>query len=268
MRPITSAINQLCLSLLFFPVAITLRILNKRKDSIILVIGRDNGKLLDNCKYVLPELQKLNANGVSTYYVTTSLDTFNQLSNMGIKCHLKKIGLDSFLLFVQAGVIIVDSLDWSKSGWHLFFSGAHTIQLWHGIPLKEIEVKKANRAIENKGLFLKNIYTCYWKLTNRFITFRALIATSEKSEHLLSRCINNIECWITGYARNDVLLKDSPSEFDYLNVDQDACKEIKDLKILKRKIIFYCPTFRDGMENPLNEKNTAIITTSFFTILY
>jgi len=239
------------------------RLFIKRDESLIIVIGRDNGKLLDNCKYVLQGLNE--SNHKSFYYLTTNADTAKIISNFGIKTHIQKKNLYTFIFLLRAGAIIVDSLDWSKGGWHLLYRGAKIIQLWHGIPLKEIELRKANRWANEKNGIIRVSAKLFWKITDRFPKFYSLLATSDFSANLLSKCINTKECWITGYPRNDVLLKDKISNFDYLNTDSEALLEIAKAKSKAHKTILFTPTFRDGFSNPL--ENNALLLNRIDTLL-
>lgn len=250
-------VNTLLTTCILYFVILPFRISIRRNSNLIIVIGRDNGKILDNCKYILQGLNE--SNHKSFYYLTRNADAEKVISDTGIKVHVQKKNLQTFIFLLKAGVIVVDSLDWSKGGWHLLYQGAKIIQLWHGIPLKEIELQKAKRQINEKNRITQISAKLFWKITNRFPKFHALIATSDFSADLLSKCINTKGCWITGYPRNDVLLKRTISNFDYLNTDSIALLEIAKAKSKSYKTILFTPTFRDGFSNPL-ENNALLLS--------
>lgn len=232
------------------------RFLIKRNENLIIIVGRDNGKLLDNCKYIL---QGLNASHIkSFYYLTKDKNTAKLIVDAGMNAHIQSINFRTFILLLKAGIVIVDSLDWSKKGWHLLYQNAKIIQLWHGIPLKEIEFQKAKSQIIKRAKIIQILAKLFWQITNRFPVFYALIATSDFSGGLLSKCINTKELWITGYPRNDVLLKEKASDFDLLNTDLKATLEISRAKSKYQKVILFSPTFRDGFSNPLKNNGELL----------
>jgi CDP-glycerol glycerophosphotransferase (TagB/SpsB family) len=254
----TKAITQLARTCLLLCASLFLSLFFTRKKNKILVFSRDRGKLLDNCKYIFPTLQEQLSPKATTIFVTQEIDVYNKIMIMGYPCHLNKRGITDFIFFMTAGIIIVDSIDWGKEGWHIAFRGAKIIQLWHGIPLKEIEQKKAERHISDYPILIKLAIRKYWAITQRFPCFDALVATSKCAAHLLSICISSKECWITGYPRNDILFKKGFTNYDSLNVDGFIYSHVLKSKNLGRKIIFYCPTFRDGMKNPIKENQKML----------
>lgn len=265
MNAIIASAKQIIFTVTLYPFFSLLQKIRKRNKNIILVIGRDDGKLLDNCKYILSALKNIKDESITIYYVSRNEQTLSSLHKSGIKCFKKQNNISTILFLLSSGIIIVDSLDWSKNGWHLAYRGAKIIQLWHGIPLKEIELGKTNRSIVKKNNFIKKLINIYWELTQRFPKFYALIATSPFSNNLLSQCIRNVNCWNTGYPRTDVLLKNSLTEFDYLNTEINVLKKISIEKEKNNRIVFYCPTFRDGMINPLSN---SIIDISRFDKIF
>lgn len=253
-----TALTQLLRTCLFLCASFFLSSFFTRKKNIILVISRDRGKLLDNCKYLFPALQEQLAAKATIVFVTQEVDAYNKMLEMKYPCHLNKKRFKDFLFFMTAGVIIVDSIDWGKGAWNIAFRGAKMVQLWHGIPLKEIEQMKAESHISDHPLLIKLAIRTYWIITQRFPRFDALIATSKHTANLLSTCINCKKTWITGYPRNDILLKKHLTIYDNLNVDSFISADIFKSKNLGRKVIFYCPTFREGMQNPIKKSEEML----------
>lgn len=240
--------NLICLCASFF-----LSKLIKRKKNNIAIISRDQGKLLDNCKYLFPALHEHLGTKANITFVTQKQDVFNELQGMGLPCRLNKRTIKDIYFFMKVGIVIVDSIDWRRDAWNTTLLGAKIIQLWHGIPLKEIEQAKSESEISQHSASIKLAIRIYWKVTQRFQKFDLLIATSEYAANLLGKCINHKRIWITGYPRNDVLLKSHLTKYDLLNVDNFILNDILRSHASKEGIFFYCPTFRDGKPNPIGE---------------
>lgn len=103
----------------------------------------------------------------------------------------------------------------------LYSKNKITIQLWHGIPIKGLNLKLAEKA---GSASRKRI--SYW------------IASSDMDRKTTSLCIGFPEERILalGYPRNDILVEQK---------DQASSKLLSEHPILSKKIILYAPTFRD-----------------------
>jgi len=220
-----------------------------KKNNLICFVGRDSGYFLDNVKYQFLYLANLNKSDHEFYFLTQNRNTYDILKKNRLNV-LYYPGIKSFIKILKTKIVVVDNWTWIfGTKYHLFFNSAK-IQLWHGIPLKKIELNNPVETEKAKSVFnkLKNI------LGGRFPVYELLISTSEyftdKSFKPAISCKNIIE---TGYPRNDIFF----NELDKLNTIESNIEIINRSTTLKNegnKIIVYCPTFRDMNEDVLTEK--------------
>ncbi len=119
---------------------------------------------------------------------------------------------------------------------HALFSGAHEVQLWHGISIKEIALRAAPALGRMTTAHAQNLASC------RMDVF---CGSSAQAEVEWRRWFSFDRYANVGYPRNDVLLR-TPNELDLLNVDTAALNAARRVRAAGRKVFFYAPTFRDG----------------------
>jgi CDP-glycerol glycerophosphotransferase len=118
---------------------------------------------------------------------------------------------------------------------HSLFSGAHEVQLWHGISIKEIALR-SNVPLQRMSLgHAQNLASCRMEL---------FCGASAAAEPEWRRWFNFDRYANLGYPRNDVLLRE-PTELDLLNVDTAALTAARTVRDRGGKVFFYAPTFRD-----------------------
>ena len=122
---------------------------------------------------------------------------------------------------------------WSTTLPYFFLQGARLVQLWHGIPMKDVGL------IRNEGPSQKNIITASVGPAD------VLVAPGAKMEKDWAGWVAFRELAPVGYPRNDVLLRE-PDARDLLNVDEALWRDVNAAKAAGRKVIFYGPTFRDS----------------------
>ncbi len=119
---------------------------------------------------------------------------------------------------------------------HALFSGAHEVQLWHGISIKEIALRAPPALGKMTLAHAQNLASC------RMDVF---CGSSAQGEAEWRRWFSFERYANIGYPRNDVLLRE-PSQLDLLNVDTAALNAMRRVRGGGGKVFFYAPTFRDG----------------------
>ena len=118
--------------------------------------------------------------------------------------------------------------------------GARSFQVWHGINLKYILILWD----KFKGMKNKNfIYKARRWLNTRFPKWDFVVSPSEfYAENTFSKSFNTNKVLIAGYPRNDRLFQ---TEGGFQRGNIELLNEIKKLKSEGKKVVIYCPTWRD-----------------------
>ena len=228
---------------------VPLSYLTQKKNNLICFIGRDGGYFLDNVKYQFLYLTNLNNSDHEFYFLTQNRNTYDRLKKNRLNV-LYYPGIKSFIKILRTKIVVVDNWTWIfGTKYHLFYNSLK-IQLWHGIPLKKIELSNPIETERAKSIphRLKNI------LGGRFPTYDLLISTSRYfTDQSFKSAINQKNIIESGYPRNDIFFK----ELDSLNTIESNIEIINRSRTLKNegnKIIVYCPTFRDMNKDVIAEK--------------
>ncbi|MFA4995227.1 MAG: CDP-glycerol glycerophosphotransferase family protein [Bdellovibrionales bacterium] len=111
---------------------------------------------------------------------------------------------------------------------HALLQGAKFIQLWHGIPLKEIGLKSHAQ--------IEVMEACG--------PYEAMVATNASSKADWAQRFSFRELAPIGYPRDDVFFRDNSSE-DLINVDNESLLRLQEARRAGKPVILYAPTFRD-----------------------
>lgn len=211
----------------------------KRRDDLVVFLGRSRGRLIDNVKYLY--LQALSKDyGFKPLFFTHHKDEYAMLWERGLP--VITLDADGIEQLTTAGALVFDDqFIHEMEAFALGFT-AKRIQLWHGIPLKKIgfpEIESAVNMTEEKVLSLSMGYANY-----------DLVASTSPwvTKELFSRVFKSGGFVDYGYPRNDVLLR-APGRHDLLNVDTSCYAALKQHRKKGGKVVIYMPTFRDnGMD--------------------
>lgn len=156
------------------------------------------------------------------------------------------------LRYLRTSVVITDNWQWAADGKFACFAGSLKVQIWHGIPLKKIELSNLDGPRAPTGVSGAIKKLLYW-LKGRYPLYDLMVTTSPFFlEHAFKPSFRARRFIVTGYPRNDYLLN---SESDKVEVDAD-------LSLLSRldlgrkkgeKVVFYAPTFRDHGGTPFED---------------
>jgi len=140
-------------------------------------------------------------------------------------------------LFGAKIVVMDDNFHWqgmqNPQAWGML-QGAKSIQLWHGIPIKEIGMRYA----------LRGDHVVLDELVASSGPFDLFVAPGKEARTEWAERFAFNDYAALGYPRNDVLFR-SPSTRDLLNVDLETLKLFQDAKRAAKPCILYTPTYRD-----------------------
>ncbi|MDR0467094.1 MAG: CDP-glycerol glycerophosphotransferase family protein [Deltaproteobacteria bacterium] len=223
--------------------------MSKRRNDLVVFIGRAGGRLTDNVKYLYLHACAGDY-GFTSYFFTTNQDEYELLE----KAKLPVVRLDAHGVktLATAGAIVMDDLPREQPEAFLLGQGAHTIQLWHGIPLKKIgfpEVESGvNMSLEKAESLCSNYSAC-----------RTIASTSAwVTEQLFSKVFKADFFPELGYPRNDILLR-PPEKNELLNVDAECLAAVAEHRQSGGRVVAYMPTFRDTGLDFMDENGRFVL---------
>ena len=200
------------------------------KQKKLLLFGSGSGKSFKgNPKYLYLHLLK-NKSPYQIHWITKNENVSKNLKDNNYPV-LKLYSILGFWNILRAKYLIIDQSAKDISYIGVINGRFNIIQTWHGTPLKKIGLKKEKHPI--KSIFIN-------LLKNEFSSYILILSTSKVVSSTLSIVFQNKNIKVVGYPRNDV--------FFNTNLIFENYKEKLNLGIY-RKVILYCPTFRDNYES-------------------
>lgn len=245
------AIKMIPLGLLYavFYTVYCLSFLIPRSRKIWIFDSWKGTRFADNAKYFFlytTEHQKQ----ITAVWLTKSPEVLRDLRKVGYKAYLVN-SFGGLYYTLRAKIFIFDSHPFSINFW--VSGGLIRINLWHGLPLKKIlydsrATKQYNWVYSSSGL--KRLWYKYFFPKHFLLGDYALITSSFWSEIFSSSFrLPKERLIVSGYPRNDALLKDIPNS--EIGIDEKALAEMKAHHEKGEKNLVYMPTFRDGMQDPI-----------------
>lgn len=219
------------------------------------VIGREHGKFLDNAKHFFCWMHAERPAGDVAVFLTEHAQVVQALRSCGAAV-LRYPGPRALWTLLRAGTIVIDSADPTQHGRVAFFRGARILQLWHGAPLKEIELALHNRRLARLSSVGRLLLNMQKAITGRYWRSDGLVSTSRYfAEHAFRRCFHARRVLATGYPRNDVLLDAvrARQPLTLLNVDIAALERMQEHRARGGRVLLYAPTFRADHQSPFDE---------------
>ena len=247
----SSTLSKLCFALLGWFFIAPLTLIFPRTPQRIVIIGRDGGKFLDNTKYVYIAL--LGDPDLRPTFLGNP-NTVSSLTALGAEA-IPATGGRALWACVRAGTVFVDSIDWGDSMRHAACRGARIVQLWHGIPLKEIELAVLRKKLQRSNHFLQSLWQLYNWVTGRYAKVDVLLCTSDQVRNVFLTCFHATRVSTAGYPRNDVLLDTELQSHPMVraSVDGKAAQSITQYRARGGKhVALYAPTFRNNLLDPLD----------------
>ena len=279
-----------------------------RKKDCYIVIGRDSGKFLDNSKHFFIGLQVekhrrpggespecLNTSPVHGYENTgvgkAQAGSGKRCPSSGgrtavfltdqqpVRAALKAAdcivgalsGPSGWWQLLRCETAVVDSMDWSQSGRFTALRGARVVQLWHGVPLKRIELLVAEQIAAGLPPFRRLAFRVYRAFIGRHRRVDFLVSTSAfVAREAMMKCFNARFWPPTGYPRNDVLLNEGLRQHPLMSigVDVQAEQAVRHARSRGQRVVLYTPTFRKHFVDPFTNGTLDLTSLERFAQLH
>lgn len=156
------------------------------------------------------------------------------------------------LRYLRTSVVIADHWHWASDGRFSCFAGARKVQIWHGIPLKRIELNNMEGRRSTRGIRGTFTQILHW-LKGRHPLYDLVVATSPFFlERAFGSSFRAKRFAITGYPRNDYLLNADSSKI-MVDMDHAILKRLAMAKTRGDRLLLYAPTFRDHGDTPFED---------------
>lgn len=207
----------------------------------IWVLGSTFGKrFADNPRYFYLYLNQFKNGQVKAIWISKNKNIIRQLNKNNLPAYYL-YSLKGVFYCLRAKVYLYDN--YSKDICFTLSGGAVKINMWHGIPLKKINMDNKFDLVRHPENKFKKFY---WKL--RRMTDEKprdyVITTSKNLKKIFSSAFNTKNVIVSGYPRNDVLCNNNLKNV-LLENEKKAFQDIKKMSKSK-KIILYMPTFRES----------------------
>lgn len=263
-----------CLSLLKLPIAIFFSIagwllitpvalMMPRRCDWVAVIGRQDGRFLDNAKYFFLQAAHQESK-INFAYITERSEVAEAIRNSGLNAMLFP-SFRGIWFLLRCNIAVVDESSWYRKSRFFLLRGAKIVQLWHGVGFKLIEdCLWANQVGRNAWFshpIVQKMRMIAYAITGRRVRYAAVLATSKfYRNEVFSLAFRADNFWIAGYPRNDFSqsLSGRMRELAWWNVDNTARDIIKIHPGSNRKLVLIAPTFRDAGSIPMQLDISAV----------
>jgi CDP-glycerol glycerophosphotransferase (TagB/SpsB family) len=207
------------------------------KDKSLWVFGAWHGeRYSDNSRYLF-EYVCMNEPKIKAVWLTRNKKVLNEIKKNRKEAYLVK-SIKGFWIALRAKIVFVSSemMDVNPIICH----GAVKVQLWHGTPLKKIGLDDKISGNPEIHEFYKVIKSIWRRLLFfSFPKYDIIISPSPPIKEIFSSAfgVKRDKVILTGYPRNDIILRSNPSRVKKLD-------ELKN-EWGAKKIILYAPTFRN-----------------------
>ena len=248
------AAHQTLTAALFRIFSIPLRFLFKRDSNLMVIISRPGSRFSDNSKYFFTYATGLKGDDEKVVYLTIDRNVYQSIIKAGGKAVIHPT-LSSFWILIRCGTAVTD-FDWFKFGAYPLTIGAKLVQLWHGAPLKHIELDLLRKRLKATPIWLHPLIKLQKEIIGRYPHYDYLVSTSAWFvDNVFRHCFKATRFIASGYPRNDILFGwPEPGSVEYrlahLDVDMKTLDIVWKAKKEGMKICLYVPTFRNDMSDP------------------
>lgn len=241
-------------------------LLVKRDPGLTIVIHRPGTSFADNSKYFYIYATHLAAKGERIIMLTSEPSVQKTLTKAGGDSVLHP-SWQSLWLLLRCGKVVID-MDWFNFGSSPLTHGAKLIQLWHGAPLKHIELDIYRKRLDTTPTWMQPFIRIQKAIIGRYPIYDIVVATSQWFiENTFKQCFKARQFVATGYPRNDILFSWPPEDslayrLAWINVDTKTMQAVTEFKNSEYKICLYAPTFRKELTDPFKSiVNLASLST-------
>jgi CDP-glycerol glycerophosphotransferase len=197
----------------------------------------------DNVKYAFLAFSEFaRRHSIDCSFVTDDPHQYELLMKMGLSCFPSRAAAwtadDVRALLATAVVVLGDNFHayrMESPRAYGLLQGAKTVQLWHGIPIKQIGL----------GYVMRGDNTMMDDLIASSGPYEVLVAPGLAMRDEWRQQFSFRDFAATGYPRNDVFFRE-PTESDLLNVDLKTYDLFRAAKHEGKTTLLYTPTYRDG----------------------
>jgi CDP-glycerol glycerophosphotransferase (TagB/SpsB family) len=251
--------------LIIWPIA---RLTLRRRDRIV-VIGRDEGKFVDNAKYFYLQAAHTEPPSTRVVFLTERPDVLALLEPHSLEAVIHP-SIHSVFFLLTASVAVVDSTEWYLRWRRFLLAGARVVQLWHGVGYKRIEIDKWSNEAAGRGWMsmppIAALRSLRRWLTGRLVTYAVVNTTSAfYRDRVFVPAFKSRHFTVFGYPRNAFGRVDGCSlPGSELNVDAALSQRLRDWRSGQRRIVLVTPTYRDSRATPLGLDDEAIEKLDFY----
>ena len=171
------AIRQTLAAAFFWLIGFPLKMAIKRDTSLMAVINAPGAAFADNNKYFFVYANEMLGPGERVVFLTTSRTTHGMITVAGAESVVHPSWRSLFLL-LKCGTVITD-FDWFKFGAYPLTHGAELIQIWHGAPLKHIELDLYRKRLAGMPTWLRPLLEVQKTIIGRYPFYDIVVATSQ-----------------------------------------------------------------------------------------
>mgnify|MGYP001809730153 CR=1 FL=1 len=244
------AFRQFLTALLGWVVGYPLTRLIRRDPNLILVIPRPG--FSDNSKYFyLYAAEQLAGRG---RVVLLSGDSVirNRVIEAGGEA-VTHPSWRSLNLLLRCRTVATDVSDWFDYGAYPLTADATRVQIWHGAPLKHIELALFEWRLSHLPAWLRLLLRIQKTVIGRYPRYDLVVATSQGFiRDAFAHSFEAREFVATGYPRNDILFGWPPAgtladRLAAINVDHETLQRVREARESGWTVCLYVPTFRKDM---------------------
>jgi len=210
------------------------------KNETIWCFGAPRERFVDNSKYMFLYAQKHYAD-IKCYWVSDDPKLLDELNQRGFRT-VKRSSVKGMWIIARAQAVFYSCFVSEVSFW--LTSGAISVNLWHGLPLKKIEFDIKEGELQRKYAPSFSLEKLSWQLFNP-VSFRrpdVMFAPTKIFSCIFQSAfrISSDEVVIAGSPRTDIFFEPTLDQQDL-----NTYPRIREIQTLGKKTYLYMPTFRD-----------------------
>ncbi|MGH8426758.1 MAG: CDP-glycerol glycerophosphotransferase family protein [Gammaproteobacteria bacterium] len=227
------------------------------------VIGRDDGKFVDNAKYFFLQGASLLAPCARVVFVTERDDVAGMLAGTDYEV-LVYPSFRSVWFLLCAAVVVVDSSEWVWRLRRFLLIGAKKVQLWHGVGYKRIELDRWRHEAQGNRILTAALMPSLRKFMNalsgRFVRYDAFNTTSEfYRKEVFEPAFSSRHFIVSGYPRNSFGdVDETVRSLAWKNVDPTVAAAVPGWRDEGRRIVLVAPTYRESRATPMGLTPEAV----------
>jgi CDP-glycerol glycerophosphotransferase (TagB/SpsB family) len=227
-----------------------------RRRNLLVVIGKDDGKFVDNAKHFFVQAPAHVGVDMRCVFLSERTDVVELIVGAGREA-TRYPSLSSIWCLLRCGAVVVDSNEWWFRMRRFLLLGSPVVQLWHGVGFKRIERDKWRNEAAARGWLNSPVVSALRKikrrLSGRQVRYSAVVTTSSfYRDHVFMPAFSSADFLVLGYPRN-AFAKFPPvaSGLEWGNVDNAILASLPRWIAEHRRLVVVAPTFRDTRATPI-----------------